>query len=251
MKIVLDLKKSLEENANLYYEKSKRAKKKLEGVKKAYKISLKKLESIKETKPLKKPKNIKKKKKKKWFEKFHWFYSVEGFLCIGGRDATTNDIIIKKYTDKDDLVFHTQIPGSPFFVIKTEGKSVTKQTLQDVAQATVSYSRAWRQGLSSEEVYYVKSNQVKNELGLPKGTFMIHGKRNYITVNLELAIGVKDGQIIGGPVNTIKKQAEELIIIKLGDLKKSDVAKKIKAILGGDLDEIMSFLPNGIMQIFK
>ena len=29
---------------------------------------------------------------KEWYEKFRWFYSSEGFLCIGGRDSTTNDI---------------------------------------------------------------------------------------------------------------------------------------------------------------
>ena len=42
-------------------------------------------------------KKIKASKKKEWFEIFRWFYTSEGFFVIGGRDATTNDIIIKKH----------------------------------------------------------------------------------------------------------------------------------------------------------
>ena len=47
-----------------------------------------------------KEKKLERKKSREWFEKFHWFYTSEGFLCIGGRDSTSNEIIIKKHTDK-------------------------------------------------------------------------------------------------------------------------------------------------------
>jgi len=57
---------------------------------------------------------IVKKRKREWFEKFRWFYSSEGFLVVGGRDATTNEILIKKHTDKDDLVFHTDAINAIF-----------------------------------------------------------------------------------------------------------------------------------------
>ena len=33
---------------------------------------------------------------KKPYMKFRWFISSDGFLCLGGRDATSNEIIIKK-----------------------------------------------------------------------------------------------------------------------------------------------------------
>ena len=43
-------------------------------------------------------------------------YEKENNLVLGGRDATTNDILIKKHMEKEDLVFHTTDPGSPFFI---------------------------------------------------------------------------------------------------------------------------------------
>ena len=52
-------------------------------------------------------------KKREWYEKFHWFFSSEGFLCVGGKDATSNEVIIKKHLEKNDLVLHTDMAGSP------------------------------------------------------------------------------------------------------------------------------------------
>ena len=74
-----------------------------------------KIEKIKEEEQVKRP-NIE--IKREWYEKFRWFISSEGFLVIGGRDATSNEIVIKKHADKNDLVFHTDIKGSPFHLSK-------------------------------------------------------------------------------------------------------------------------------------
>jgi len=59
---------------------------------------------------------------------------------------------------------------------------------------------------------------------------------------------LKDGKIIGGPINAIKKHAEKFVTLEVGKEKKSDVAKKIKFILKGDLDDIMKFLPSGFFK---
>ena len=141
------------------------------------------------TAPVKKQKS---KRKQDWYEKFHWFISSEGFLCIGGRDATTNEIVIKKHTDKEDFVFHTEAPGSPFFVIKTEsgeGKEPTKKTFEEVALATGVFSKAWKLGLSSTEVFMVKPEHVSKEAQsgeyIAKGAFMIYGKREFFTTKME------------------------------------------------------------------
>jgi len=244
MKVEINITKTVEQNAAFYYEKAKKAKKKIQGAEEALKKTEKKLLTIKP--------EVKKKeltevvtRKKKWYEKFRWFVSSEGFLCVGGRDATTNDILVRKHMQKGDLVFHTEIVGSPFFIVKAEGKKIGKKTIEEAAQATASYSRAWKHGVTITEVYYIKPEQVKKELGLPKGTFMIHGKRNYLKPVLQLAIGKKADRVIGGPVTAIKKQTKNYMIIDQGDTKTSDMAKKIKAKLGGTLEEIQSFLPPG------
>ncbi|MDP2908124.1 MAG: NFACT RNA binding domain-containing protein [Nanoarchaeota archaeon] len=244
MKVEIDITKTVEQNAAFYYEKAKKSKKKILGAEQALQQTQKKLLTIK---PEIKKKDLKEViiKKKKWYEKFRWFTSSEGFLCIGGRDATTNDIIVRKQMQKEDLVLHTEIVGSPFFLIKSEGKTIGVKTIEEAAQATASYSRAWKHGITITDVYCVKPEQVKKELGLPKGTFMIHGQRNYFKPVLQLAIGKKDDIIIGGPVTAITHQTKNYLIIDQGDMKTSDMAKSIKAKLGGTLEEIQSFLPPG------
>ena len=126
MKIILKLNKTVQENAAIYFEKSKKAKKKLDGALEAIERSKKNLEKEKKKYAQKKEKEdakpVKREVKKHWYDKFRWFVSSEGFLVIGGRDATTNEIVIKKHTDKEDVVFHTDMSGSPFFVVKSNIK---------------------------------------------------------------------------------------------------------------------------------
>lgn len=262
MEIIIDTKKSIEQNASDYFDKSKKYKKKIEGIKKALEQFKKEKEELlkqkekavsKEEKVLEEKKaKQQRQKEKKWYEKFHWFISSEGFLCIGGKDATTNEIVVKKHTDKDDLVFHTEAPGSPFFVIKTEGRTPGDATIEETAIATACYSRAWKMGLGTAEVYWIKPDQVKKDIGLPKGSFMIHGKRNQFNVALELGIGIlEDDKVMGGPVDAVTKNCKKFVIVVQGKQKKSDIAKKIAKLIDGDLDEIISALPAGDFEIKK
>jgi len=243
MQLSLDTTKSLEDNANIYFEKSKKAKLKLEGLKKAIEISKKKIKEI-ENKEIKRhnPHKYIEPPEKKWYMKFHWFISSEGFLCIGGRDATTNEIIIKKHIDEGDLVFHTDLVGSPFFVIKAEGKTISKQTIEEASIATASFSRAWNQGLRTAEVYHISKDQVKKDLTLPKGAFMIYGKREYQTPVIKLYIGVnKDNYLECSPVKKdfeLKQEGKRTDTAKL-------IQKKLmeKYNIKYPLDDIVQILP--------
>lgn len=257
-RIIIDIKKSIEQNAAVYFEKAKKSRKKLEGAKKAFEKSQDKLNLLNEKKKkivLTEKVAEKTIRKKEWYEKFRWFFSSEGFLCIGGRDATTNDIIIKKHADKEDIVFHTDMAGSPFFVVKANNKKISSKTMEEAAQATASYSRAWRLGLSSLEVFYVKPDQLTKKARpgeyIAKGAFMVEGKTNYLHPMLEIAIGIKENRIIGGPVNAIKTNSEKFVIIKQGKEKTSEIAKKIKKIIGRSIDEITLFIPAGGSRIQK
>ena len=259
MEIEINLNKSVDENAGIYFDLAKKAKKKLEGAKKALADSNKKLEQLKKQEEKfwkeEEKKSQKKERKLEWYEKFHWFISSEGFLCIGGKDATTNEIIIKKHTDKEDLVFHTDMAGSPFFVIKN-GQEASEDTLNETAQAVGVYSRAWKMGHTSADVFYVKPEQVSKEAQsgeyMSKGSFMIRGKTTYIYPKVEYAIGLIGEEIIGGPVTAIKKKTANFIVVIPGKEKKSSLAKTIKSKLkGGDLDEIIKFLPAGGAEIKK
>jgi len=259
-RISLDLNKTIDQNAAVYFEKAKKLKKKIEGAKEALNKNLKKLEDLKKKRDkavkIKEEEKVLSERKKEWYEKFRWFVSSEGFLVIGGRDATSNEIVIKKHTDNNDIVFHTDMAGSPFFVIKTEGKKPGEETMKEVADATCSFSRAWKLGLSTSSVFYVNPDQVskKTKSGeyMNKGSFMIYGKTNYIDNEMNLAIGItKDEKIMSGPLESIKKNCVKHLKLIQGNEKTSSVAKFIKAKLGGSLDEIIRSIPGGGCKVKK
>ena len=193
--------------------------------------------------------SIKIKEETLWFEKFRWFVSLEGDLVIGGRDSQSNVNIIKKYAKQNDLVFHSEIVGSPFFIIK-EGVSDT--TIIETATATASFSRAWK-SQSSVDVYYVKYEQVKkgapSGMSMPKGSFMIEGKKTILKkVKLELAIGavMHNGKhtIMSGPIDAVMRRSLSYVIIRPGKRKASDIAKLIK-------NKLILKLDNDISEIYK
>ena len=254
MEIELDINKTVEQNAEEYYKKVKKAKKKLEGVKGALIKLEKKLNKAKEEKDKQekdKKKTIKEKRKKKWYEKFRWFITSTGFLVIGGRDATTNEIIIKKHTEKEDIVFHSEMSGSPFTVIKTKGEKVDKETIKEAATFTASYSKAWKTGLGNMDIFYVTPKQVSKTAQsgeyMQKGSFMIYGKKTIMNTILETSIGImEDNSIMGGPSSAIKKNTLKSVEIEQGNEKTSQVAKSIQRLIGGtDLDDIISVIPPG------
>lgn len=250
MKVTLSLDKSIEENASDYFEKAKTSKRKLEGALKALERTRRELEKAR-TASAEKEETTEKRKpaKQEWYERFRWFISSEGVLCIGGRDATTNEMLIKKHAEEGDTVLHCDIAGSPFFVIKAEGIP-GEATVEETAIATGSYSKAWRLGLGSIEVYAVKASQLSKEAPageyLTKGSFMIRGKRRGFAVVPRLAIALKDSKVIAGPVRAVSSRAERYVEIVPGNTKTSAVAKEIKRLIaGGELDDIIRMLPAG------
>lgn len=257
MEIVIDVRKSVEENAASYFEAAKDAKRKLEGSKAAVekaKLSLQSLLGRKEAEESENKKGGTKKRERKWFEKFRWFVSSEGFLCIGGRDATTNEIVLKKHAEKGDVVFHTEMSGSPFFVIKAEGRKIGEETLEETAAAAASFSRAWKLKLSNAEVFCVNPEQLsktpKSGEHLQKGAFVVNGKVKNIIADVKLAVGInEDGAVMCGPVTAVAKNCGKHVVIVPGDAKSSDIAKKIKKMFGGEIDDIVRALPSGGIRI--
>ena len=238
---------------------AKKAKKKLEGAEAALVDSKKKLEKLRKEEDKfwveEKKKQEKRSRKREWYEKFHWFLSSEDFLCIGGKDATSNEIVVKKHTEKDDLVFHTDMAGSPFFVIKN-GQSCGEKTIEECGQAVAVYSRAWKLGYSSTDVFYVKPEQVTKEAksgeAVGRGSFMVYGKTEYLHPKLEMAVGIVGEEVIGGPVDAVKSHTDKFIVVIPGKKKKSELAKKIRAKLkAGDLDDFIKFIPSGGAELRK
>lgn len=260
--ITLYLDRSIGENAEIYYGKAKKAKHKLEGAKGAYEQTMSKLKEVEKIieEEMKKELAVKKlrKRRKKWFEKFRWFISREGFLVIGGRDATTNEIVVRKHMEEDDLYCHADVHGAPHVIIK-KGKKASEETIFEACQFAVSMSKAWSEGIFSADVFYADPAQVTKKAPsgeyLGKGAFMVYGKRNWMRgIPLKLAVGIVNYEgenlIMCGPVDALKAHTNRYIIIKPGRTKKSDFAKKISRIFERwgykvELDDLMQVLPPG------
>ncbi len=169
--------------------------------------------------------------KKKWYHDYKWFVSSEGFLCVCARDAKTNEELIKKRMEKHDIVFHTEMAGSPFLLVKTHGKKPGEATLREAAAFVASHSKAWKQGLGSIEVFWVRPDQVskKPPAGeyLSKGAFMIYGKKNILRTELALGIGIVEGEIRAWPVGAISARTKKFVVIRPGDTPARDLAEQV------------------------
>ena len=64
---------------------------------------------------------------KEWYEKFRWFTSSDGFLVVAGKDTVSNEVLVKKYATQEDAVFHAEISGAPFVVVKAEGRTIVSK----------------------------------------------------------------------------------------------------------------------------
>jgi predicted ribosome quality control (RQC) complex YloA/Tae2 family protein len=185
---------------------------------------------------------VKEQTAKEWYERYRWFITTDGLLAIGGRDASSNSALIRKHLTEDDIVFHAEVHGSPFFIVKNAAAPAKEgridSSLLQVAKATVSFSRAWKDGLTSADAYWVMPEQVKKGAPtgqfLPKGSFVIEGKRNYLKgVEIRLAIGIVrlNGRetLVCGPEEAIKNKAIFYAVLLQGGMDPMTVAKKTKS----------------------
>ncbi|MGC8555479.1 MAG: NFACT RNA binding domain-containing protein [Conexivisphaera sp.] len=214
-------------------------------------------------------------RERKWYEGHRWFYTSGALLAVGGRDAAGNSAIIRRHLDGGDLVFHAEIVGSPFFVLKGGRGAASERDLREVATATVSFSRAWREGLAAADAYYVYPEQVSLSAPsgeyLPRGSFMIRGSRNYLRgLRLEIAVGFcadpAEGRIVlcSGPRTAIDERGIVYVVLEPGHVKASDVASKIARMLADHLppgqeslrgllsvDAVMRLLPPGNSRVVE
>ena len=259
--ITIDPKLSIPENAENYYEKSKKAKKKTKGALIAIENTKKQLEEIRAKKELA-MENIsipKKREKKnlKWYEKMRWFITSDNTLVIGGRDAGTNEALVKKYLDNNDIYLHADIHCATSTVIKLGDTSLNDTIIKESGEFAASFSSAWSKGFTTQDVFWVHPDQVSKtpEPGefLPKGSFVIRGNRNYIrSARVKIAIGIVDYEgkrIMAGPVEALEAHCENFVVLKPGYTKKEAIAKKILHKINEDdlitLDDVIRVLPSG------
>ncbi|HLE75645.1 MAG TPA: ribosome rescue protein RqcH [Candidatus Bathyarchaeia archaeon] len=247
LRFSVNLRRTLFENAAEFYERGKKAKQKSAGALTALEESRRRLaeieqsmreaEALKRAKPLEAMKELVKRKVKgkEWYEKFRWFISSDSFLIVAGKDAVSNEVLIKKYAAPDDVVFHADITGAPFVVVKIEGKEPSEQALREAGEFAAAFSRGWREGFGSADVYWVKPSQLSKSGPsgeyVPHGAFAVSGKRNWMrNVPLKLAIGVvENGEVkfVGGPFEAVKAKTKTYVTIGPGDVMGKELLKQV------------------------
>ncbi len=244
MKVTFDITKSLWENVESLHERLKKLKKKRERLIKLIEEEEKK-NSEKQTD--REVTVLTKKRKRQWYEAFRWMFTSKGKLVIGGKDARTNEIIVRKYLEPRDLFFHADIVGAPSVILK-RGKEADEDEIRETAIFAASYSRAWKMGLSSVDVYYVNSDQVSlsppSGEYRPKGGVIVKGKRNYIKVPLLLYVNF-DGEKFYVSVYRTENSIAKLVP---GKKEKGELADKIIKKVNADRflkNQLMEILPSG------
>ena len=253
----------LEATASQYYDDAKASEEKIENAKIALEKTQEKIDDLEKEEITLKDEVMEdktQKRSKKWFEKYRWFYSSEDHLVIIGRDSQTNEMLVKKHMEDNDLYMHVDFDGAPSVVVK-DGQKASEQTLEEAAQAAVTFTKAWKAGIGAADVYYVDPEQVtKNpESGeyLSQGAFVIRGERDYMrNISTEAWIGpYKLDDIcvpVCGPEKAVKEHCEEAVELRPGRDKKSEVAKELNRKFKDydlDLDYIIRALPPGESEI--
>lgn len=247
-------------NADLKYKQKQKLETKIKGLKEAQEKILFKKNLVK-TSPEKKQLTKIKQRDKQWYEKFRWFFTSNNFLVIAGRDAKSNEVVVKKHLEEKDLYFHADTHGAPHVVLKNgvDAKDIDRQ---EAAAFAAIFSSAWKNQYFSQEVYSVASDQVtktpKSGESLGTGAFVIRGSRNYykkLILELLVSFDITKKTVVSGPRTAIEKYPF-YFVLKPGTIKKSEACKIIKEKLETkkiivNASEIDLFLPTGGFEIIE
>ncbi len=266
-KIKINTKASLQSIASVLFDKAKKQSGAISSIQKIKEKTEKKLEKFQnKTESEKDLILVTEIRKKNWYERYRWFFTSDGLLAIGGRDAASNSAVVRKHLGKNDKVFHADIFGSPFFVLK-DAQNAPDTSMNEIAHATVCFSRAWREGMYGVSAYWVNPDQIKKSAPsgefLPKGSFTIEGQRNFIkSETLKLSVGIipqEDGYALTcGTPETIKENSICYAIIEPHGSEMVDNAKKIRLEFSKmeeaitkkiSIDDFVRVLPAGQSQI--
>ena len=278
----INIETSAQLNAQIYFSKAKKVKDKSEGARDALSETNKLLKKAKKTEIKRKEKEqvtVIKRAKRFWFERHRWSI-IDGMnLFVGGRDAKSNDSLIKKHLKNNDLYFHADLHGAASCVSKLKigfeldlnpppylpkgvnafriCDSMDSLEFSDIAKKQAAnmaliWSRGWTGGGGAGTSFWVKPGQVSKtaETGefVAKGAFIVRGNRNWIKdLEMKMAIGLIciNGipLLLGGTNEIVSSLCSRWAEIQPSLQKKDILANKISKDTGLVTDDILPILP--------
>lgn len=279
--VEVDVRQSVQQNAEEAYDRAKKAKARRDGAQVARKDAERRLADI-EAKGLDAfgaaPVRKERARHHFWFEGYRWCLTPNGLIAAGGRNAAQNDAVVKKYLRDGDRYVHADVHGAPSVVVRpynANEPAAAPEDLQCAGQFAVCASRAWRQGAQGS-AYWVTPAQVSKTPNsgefVPRGAWMVHGRRNAMeALPLEWAVGLvrmrgdgspvpagapdPEGRIFpklaGGPPQGLRPFAKGLLRIVPGETDPNDAAQALAERFQVTLEEAQAALPAGPVRIVE
>jgi predicted ribosome quality control (RQC) complex YloA/Tae2 family protein len=257
--VELDCTKCLEENASLIYAKAREAKDKAARSRELIAETESKTAELRRKDALEaqREKVEVKPTKRFWFEAYKWFVTSGGHLVLAGRDARTNDQVVKKHLTSSDRYAHADVHGAPSVVIK-DGSTASEEELAQACVFALAHSKAWNAGIREGSAYWVLPDQVSKtpEAGefVPRGAFVIRGKRNYVHhIQMRLAVGEVEIQgarkVMCGPMDAVTGSAKRYVVVVPGERGRGKASSSLAKDLDVPEEEISRILPPGDIEI--
>lgn len=197
-----------------------------------------------------------------WFERYRWFLSSEGAVVIAGRDASSNDLVVRRNLKDGDFYVHADLHGAASVVVKHAAPgepAVSEVTFREAGQWAVAFSKAWRAGLASAEAFWVDSDQVSKQAAsgefVARGAWVIHGtKHSMRDLPLELALGTvryKEADLWTiAPPSAVRARGEVRVLLTPGDERdRGEREVELSKELGLPRPVLQSLLPAGGLSV--
>lgn len=275
--VLVDLRLSVQENAQSRFEAAKKARSRKEGALVALKDARGRVAEL-EARGLDAfgaaPTKADRTSRHFWFESYRWTITPHGFVAVGGRNAGQNDAVVKKYLREGDRYVHAEIHGAPSIVVRrAEGppEETPPEDLRAACHFSVIASRAWRQ-FGAASAYWVSASQVsktpRSGEFVPKGAWMVHGKRNVETdLPMEWFVArvrfassgapLKRGEtaprefvkLVGASRESLAPYVETALRLVPGDMEPQDAATDLSTRFEVTQEEAAAVIPAGPVRI--
>src|SRR3989344_5153021 len=106
--------------------------------------------------------------------KFREYILKSGNEILLGKNAESNDELMKLYRGKENTIFHTIAPGSPFCVI--DNLNPTQKEIQESAIICAAKSQDWRDNKNDVKVNLFKGKDIKKTILMKTGSWKIKSK---------------------------------------------------------------------------
>lgn len=197
-----------------------------------------------------------------WFERFRWFISSEGGIVVAGRDAASNDQLVKRHLKEGDIYVHADLHGAASVVVKHPeggGLTLTEATYREAGQWAVAFSKAWRAGLAAASAFWVTHDQVSKAGAsgefVARGAWVIHGTKHLMDdLPLELALGTIDyaGETLWtvAPPEAVRRRGAIRVLLAPG-AERERAEREIELVreLGVPRSVLQSLLPAGGLSV--